>query len=73
VLGILAPDKIITAMKKYITPKVWSYDMGPSSILQGSLAVKGKIGISSFRTDEDDWFTEESSDGTNKSKYSFWE
>lgn len=47
--------------------------MAPTNILQGSLKVKAKVGISSFRTDEDDWTTEESSDGTTKSKYNFWE
>ncbi|MCR5394553.1 MAG: hypothetical protein K6E86_04095 [Bacteroidales bacterium] len=60
-------------MKKYITPELRTYDMAPTNILQGSLKVKAKVGISSFRTDEDDWTTEESSDGTTKSKYNFWE
>ena len=60
-------------MKKYIKPALKGYDMAPVSILEGSLKVKGKIGVSSFRTDEDDWTAEETSTGQTRSKYNFWE
>ena len=59
-------------MKKYQRPTVSFYDMAPVSIMEGSVAVKGKIGISSFFTDEDDWTTEQTSTG-NRRKYSFWD
>ena len=61
------------AMKKYISPTIKSYDMAPVGIMQGSLEVKGRIGISTFYTDEDDWTTETNSQGEQSSKYNFWE
>ena len=47
--------------------------MAPVGIMQGSLEVKGRIGISTFYTDEDDWTTETNSQGEQSSKYNFWE
>ena len=47
--------------------------MAPVSIMEGSMEVKGRIGISTFYTDENDWTTEENAQGEKTSKYSFWE
>ena len=60
-------------MKKYISPTIKGYDMAPVSIMEGSLEVKGRIGISTFYTDENDWTSETDSQGNTSSKYSFWE
>ena len=61
------------AMKKYISPTIKGYDMAPVSIMEGSMEVKSRIGISTFYTDENDWTTEENAQGEKTSKYSFWE
>lgn len=57
-------------MKKYVKPALKGYDMTPVSIMEGSVTVKGKIGVSTFFTDEDDWSTDEN---TGQKKYDFWE
>lgn len=57
-------------MKKYIKPALKGYDMTPVSILEGSIKVKAKIGISTFFTDDDDWSKDEQ---TGQKKYNFWE
>lgn len=60
-------------MKKYVKPELTGYEMSPVRIMEGSVVVKGKkIGVSSFFTDEDDWTTE-TSNGTTKKAYSFWD
>lgn len=59
-------------MKKYIKPDIEDLDMAPVSILEGSVKVKGKIGVSTFFTDEDDWETVEEN-GQKKKKYNFWD
>lgn len=61
-------------MKKYIKPSMTNYDMTPTSILEGSVTIKGKIGISSFFTDNDDWeVKEDESTGQKTREYQFWE
>ena len=56
-------------MKKYVKPAIEGFDMSPVSILEGSVKVKAKAAISSFRTDDADWET--TSSGTKK--YNFWD
>jgi len=60
-------------MKQYKKPTFASFDMAPVSILEGSVKIKGKVGISSFFTDRDDWETTTDSNGNARSTYSFWE
>lgn len=57
-------------MKKYIKPEMEPTAMAPVSIMGGSVKVKGKVGISSFFTDEDDWYADEN---TKRRTYSFWD
>ncbi len=60
-------------MKKYIKPAIASFDMAPTSILEGSVTIKGKIGVSSFFTDRDDWEATSDESGNTTTKYNFWE
>lgn len=54
--------------KNYIKPEMAPYEMAPISIMQGSVTVRNRVGISSFRTDDGWW-----SDGQQGSgNYSFW-
>lgn len=57
--------------KQYIKPAMCHYEMAKPQILAGSVNVKARVGISSFRTDDDDWTNEDGS--TSAKKYSFWE
>lgn len=60
-------------MKKYIKPTIAQFDMAPVSIMEGSVSMKSKAGISSFFTDTDDWSTETDNSGNTSSSYNFWE
>jgi len=61
-------------MKKYSKPTIACFDMAPVSILEGSVKIKGKIGVSSFFTDNDDWEkTTNEETGTSQRTYTFWE
>jgi len=59
--------------KNYIKPALKPYDMAPLSILEGSVSVSARIGISSFRTDDDDWTNETDGSGNTTRQYNFWE
>ena len=48
--------------------------MAPVCIMAGSVEVKAKVGVSSFFTDDDDWFgTDDSGNKTENSTYNFWD
>ena len=57
--------------KTYIKPAISGREVGPVVIMAGSVTVKTRIGISSFRTDTDNWDTDDT-DKTKKS-YNFWD
>lgn len=61
-------------MKQYIKPTIEDYDMAPVSILEGSVTVKTKVGISDFFTDHKDWASETNPETNQQErKYTFWE
>ena len=65
---------IVNMKKKYVKPEVKPYDMAPVCIMAGSVEVKAKVGVSSFFTDDDDWFgTDDSGNKTENSTYNFWD
>lgn len=56
--------------KNYIKPEMAPYEMAPLSIMQGSVTVRNRVGISSFRTD-DSWWSD-GQGGNQSGNYSFW-
>lgn len=56
--------------KNYIKPEMAPYEMAPISIMQGSVTVRNRVGISSFRTDDSWW--NDGQGGNQGRSYSFW-
>lgn len=60
--------------KNYIKPAIRHFDMAQPQIMSGSVSARARVGISSFRTDDDDWTTETDEEtGSSSRKYKFWE
>ena len=60
--------------KTYIKPAISGREVGPVVIMAGSVTVKTRIGISSFRTDTNDWYNDGTdADDNQKKSYKFWD